>query len=245
MTLRHERRGSVATVILDRPHKINAINNDMRSAFAKAFEEIEQDVSVKVAVVRGAGPKGSCSGADMSEISGRTGLERRRQISSDPANVVRACTKPVIAALHGYTLGVRVASRSALFGYPEIRHGWIPGGGGGTQTLPRLVGMGQAMLMTLTGRTITAEEAFRIGLVQQVCADEDLVSETESLADEIARCRVDALVVAKAGLRMTERADLITGLQYEKELSTLTYYFENRAEALAAFAERRAPNFGE
>lgn len=251
MTLLFETEGAVATVTLNRPNKLNAINGEMRAEFASAFERIEHDTTIKVVVVAGAGERAFCSGADMDEISGRSGMERRRQIATDPANLVRACSKPVIARLHGYTLGgglelatscdIRIAAESTVLGYPEIRHGWLPGGGGGTQTLPRIVGMGQAMIAVLTGRQMTAREALAIRLVDQVHADDALDDAVSQLASDIARNRFDALILAKAALRMTERTDLLTGLQYEKELSTLTYYFEGRAEALQAFTERRKP----
>lgn len=245
----------VARVTLNRPAKLNALNQSLRERFAEVLAELGADDSVKVVVLTGAGGRAFSSGADLTEVGTRTAFERRRMVGSDPANVVRGFEKPVIAMLRGYVLGggaelaaacdIRIAAESAVFGFPEIGHGWLPLGGGGTQSLPRLVGMGRAMALVLTGERFTAADAERWGFVEQVVPDDQLEDATMALAGRIARHRLRALVLGKAALRMSDDASVDVGLRYERELSTITYYFEDRQEAIDAFAERRAPELGD
>lgn len=247
--LEFEVRERIALVTMNRPEKLNAINDDMRGRFVEVFEEIERDDAVKVVVLTGAGPRAFSAGADLNEAGKRTAYQRRNVARRDPANLARACSKPVIAMLHGFVLGggaelatsadIRIASTDTVIGYPEIKHGWLPAGGGGTQSLPRLVGMSRAMMLILTGRNVDAAHARELGLVDEVVESGELLEVTWNLAREIASHRLRALILAKAALRMTERAALDVGLEYERELATLTYYFEDRQEAIKAFQEGR------
>ncbi|MCO5090380.1 enoyl-CoA hydratase/isomerase family protein [Bosea sp. (in: a-proteobacteria)] len=237
----------LATVVLNRPNQLNAINRAMRAAFREAFQRIEADQSVKCAMITGAGPRAFSTGADLKEIGNRTPMQRREVAAEEPSAVVRAFPKPVIAAIRGYAFGggleialacdLRVAADNAVFCFPEITHGWFPAAGG-TQALPRLVGMGKAMEMILTGRRMAAPEALASGLVNAVFADAEFEAGARTLAADIARHRLGALVLAKAALRMAERAGSDIGLLYEKELGALSYTLEGRAEALSAFAGR-------
>src|SRR5215207_1891580 len=210
----------VATVTLNRPAQLNAINRAMRHAFREAFATIASDDAIKVAVIRGAGERAFSSGADLKEIGDRTPMQRRIVAAEEPSTLVRACQKPVIAAIRGYAFGggleialacdLRVASENAVFCFPEITRGWFPAAGG-TQILPRLVGMGKAMELVLTGRRMDAAEALGNRLVNSVVADTELDGATAALARSIAGHGLGALVLAKAAMRMSERAGTDVG----------------------------------
>lgn len=240
--------GPVATVTLNRPGQHNAINAAMRRAFIAAFETIAADDAIHVVVIRGAGERAFSSGADLKEIGDRTPMQRRMVANEEPAAIVRACTKPVIAAIQGYAFGggleialacdMRIASENAIFCFPEITRGWFPAAGG-TQALPRLVGMGMAMELILSGRRFDAEEALRIGLLNAVHKAAAFESSVAALADRIGGHRLGALTLAKAALQMSARAPADIGFLYEKELGALSYTLEGRSEALAAFAAGR------
>jgi enoyl-CoA hydratase len=236
----------VATVTLNRPAQLNAINKAMRQAFREAFEAIAGDDSIRCVVIRGAGERAFSSGADLKEIGQRTPMQRRVVATEEPAAMVRACQKPVIAAIRGYAFGggleislacdMRFASDNAIFCFPEITRGWFPAAGG-TQILPRVIGMGKAMEMILTGRRVAADEALAAGLVNAVHADSEFDAAVAALAAKIAGYNLGALTLAKAAIRMAERAPTDVGLLYEKELGALSYTLEGRDEALAAFAQ--------
>jgi enoyl-CoA hydratase len=239
--------GGVATVTLNRPGQLNAINKAMRKAFREAFDEIAENEAVVAVVVRGAGERAFSSGADLKEIGKRTPMQRRAVTAEEPSSIIRACQKPVIAAMRGYAFGgglelamacdIRIAAQNAVFCFPEITHGWFPAAGG-TQALPRLVGMGKAMELILTGRRVDAAEALAIGLVNTVLPDTEFEAGINAMAGKIAGYKLGALILAKAALRMSERAGSDIGHLYEQELGALTYTLEGRAEALAAFADR-------
>jgi enoyl-CoA hydratase len=237
----------VAKVTLNRPKQHNAINRAMRLAFRETFAGLAVNDEVKVVVVTGSGPRAFSSGADLKEIGNRTAMQRRSVTTEEPPPTIRAFQKPVIAAIRGYAFGgglelamacdLRVASDNATFCFPEITHGWFPAAGG-TQMLPRLVGMGKAMELILTGERFDAAEAKKMGLVNTVFSDAEFDAGVTALARKIAAHRLGALVLAKAAMRMSEKAGTDVGLLYEQELGALTYTLEGRAEALTAFADR-------
>ncbi len=239
----------VATVTLNRPRQLNAINRAMRAEFRAAFERIAADEAVVVVVLRGAGERAFSSGADLKEIGNRTPMQRRVVAAEEPSSIVRACQKPVIAAIRGYAFGggleialacdIRIAAESAVFCFPEIGHGWFPAAGG-TQALPRLVGIGKAMELILTGRRFDAAEAAAMRLVNAALPDAAFEAGVSAMARQIAGHKPGALMLAKAAIRMSERAGSDIGYLYEQELGALSYTLEGRAEALAAFAARSA-----
>jgi len=248
-----EKRGGVARVTVNRPDKLNALNVQTREEILVAFKELAVDREVRVIVITGAGEKAFIAGADIGEFSGNTALEQREIMSRSRAfDAMEDCPKPVIAMIQGYALGggcelamacdIRIASTRARFGQPEIKLGLIPGGGG-TQRLPRLVGEGKALELILTGDMVDAEEARRLGLVNQVVAPEELETRTMELADRIAEFSPVALAMAKKAVKNAARMNLAAGLEAESDLFALCFSSADKEEGVRAFLEKRKPVF--
>lgn len=252
-TLRVEREGAVAVLVIDRPEKRNALNAQVRRDLVSAIAELEMDDSVRVVVLTGAGDKAFVAGADIGEFAERTPLEQRESMTVTRAfEAVAGCAKPTIAMINGFALGggcelalacdIRVAADGARLGQPEVNLGIIPGGGG-TQRLPRAVGMGQAMRLVLSGDLIDADEALRIGLVDLVHPQAELRARTLELAGRIAARSPVALRMAKAAVRAAAEMPLSAGLAYETELFVTCFGSEDKREGVSAFLEKRAPEF--
>lgn len=251
--LRLETAERVATITIDRPEKRNALNAQVRRELTQALDALAGDPDVRVVVVTGAGQKAFVAGADIAEFASRTPIEQRATMEGRRVfDVVADFPKPTIASINGFALGggcelamacdLRIAARSARLGQPEVNLGLLPGGGG-TQRLPRLVGLGRAMRMALTGEIIGAEEAERIGLVDQVVDDQLLPGETRDLAGRIAAHSPVALKLIKEAVRAAVEMPLAAGLALERELFVTAFASEDRAEGVAAFLEKRAPEF--
>jgi enoyl-CoA hydratase len=252
-TLRVVRDGGVATLTIDRPEKRNALSAQVRTELVRALDDLEQDGTTRVVVITGAGSKAFVAGADIAEFAQRTPIEQRAAMEGRRVfDVLAACPKPTIASINGVALGggcelalacdLRIAARSARLGQPEVNLGILPGGGG-TQRLPRLVGMGRAMRMILTGELITAEQAESIGLVDEVADDDVLVDRTRELAERIAGHSPIALKLIKQAVRASAEMPLAAGLELERELFITAFASEDRQEGVAAFLEKRAPRF--
>jgi enoyl-CoA hydratase len=248
-----ERKGRVATVTINRPGKLNALNIATRDEIVAVFDELRRDDSVRVVVLTGAGEKAFVAGADISEFAGRTAHQQRAVMQGSRVfSVVEEFPKPVIARINGFCLGggcelalgcdIRVASSNARLGQPEINLGIIPGGGG-TQRLTRLVGEGKAMELILTGKIIPAEEALAIGLVNEVVPPEQLDARVEELANQIASKSPIALHAAKEAVKTAARANLREGLDREIDLFALCFASEDKEEGVRAFLEKRQPEF--
>jgi enoyl-CoA hydratase/carnithine racemase len=250
-----ERTGAVALVRLNRAEVGNAINDAIRQGFAKILRDLDQDGSVKVILLRGAGERGFCVGADIKESRGAmTAVEHRRRFM--PASWIETLdqiAKPVIAAIHGFCLGgglelalacdIRIAAQGAQFGLPETALGLIPGGGG-TQRLPRLIGLAHALDLLLSGKRIDVQEAYRIGLVTFVAQSvEAMDTEALRLATLIASRPPTAIAYVKEAARAGLDMDLTGGLKLEKSLFALLTSTADSAEAAAAFREKRTPKF--
>ena len=252
-TLRVERDAGVATVTIDRPEKRNALNGQVRRELIAALDELESDGAVRVVVITGAGEKAFVAGADIREFAERTPIEQRAAMEGRRVfEAVAAFPRPVIASINGYALGggcelalacdLRIAARSARLGQPEVNLGILPGGGG-TQRLPRLVGMGRAMRLILTGELIGAEEAERIGLVDEVVDDAGLRDRTRELAASIAKHSPVALKLIKEAVRASAEMPMSAGLALERELFVTAFSSEDRTEGVSAFLEKRSPEF--
>jgi enoyl-CoA hydratase len=252
-TLRIEHDGAVAVVTIDRPEKRNALSSQVRADLVAALDALRDDESVRVLVVTGAGEKAFVAGADIGEFAGRTPLEQRAAMTGRRVfDEIAAYPKPVIAMINGFCLGggcelalacdVRVAADTARLGQPEINLGIIPGGGG-TQRLPRVVGMGQAMRLVLSGEIIDAAEALRIGLVDVVHPAADLRARTMEFARAMASKSPVALRMAKSAVRAAAEMPLAAGIAYETELFVTCFTSDDKREGVAAFLEKRPGHF--
>jgi enoyl-CoA hydratase len=246
-TLRCERDGGVVTVTLDRPDVLHALNATMFDELEAVFAELATDAGVRVVLLTGAGERAFAAGADIrgltetDAVSGKRVSERGQQIM----NQIARCGKPVIACVNGVALGggcelamactLRLASDKAKLGLPEAKLGLIPGYGG-TQRLPRLVGRGAALQMMLTGAVIGAEEALRLGLVQEVVPAAELMARAHALAETITAMAP----LAVAALLEATAAHLDEGLRAEAELFGRLCGTDDKSEGLTAFLEKRA-----
>jgi enoyl-CoA hydratase len=248
-TILEEREGRVAVLTVNRPEKMNALNEQVRDEMLRALAALETDDAVGVVVVTGAGEKSFIAGADIGEFAGRKPFDQRHAMRSPRIfDVMAAFPKPVIAMINGFCLGggcelalscdLRIASDKARFGQPEINLGLIPGGGG-TQRLPRQVGLGHAMRLILTGEMIGAAEAREIGLVEKVVPAAELRAATLELAAKIASKSPLAVRVAKEAVRASQRLSIEDGLVYERDLFCLCFSTADKEEGVRAFLDKR------
>jgi len=247
------REGAVATVTIKRPDKRNALDARTRRELVDAFNALRTDDAVRVVVLTGSG-KAFVSGVDVSEFVGQTPVTILHALIHEPAiiDTVDQFPKPVIAMINGYCLGsgnelamacdIRVASEEAKFGQPEVNLGMIPGGGA-TQRLPRLVGMGRALTMMYTGQILDSTEALRIGLVDHVVPAKQLKARTQVLAEVIATKSPVALAMIKEATRAAVRAPLDDGVRHEQSLASVIFASKDMQEGLKAFLEKRQPKF--
>ncbi|HUR68618.1 MAG TPA: enoyl-CoA hydratase-related protein, partial [Candidatus Thermoplasmatota archaeon] len=237
------REGPLLVLTLDRPEKRNALSAALRHALLEALAADKADPDARVVILRGAGDKAFAAGADLEEMAARSTFEQRRFISAPNIfTAVASHPKPVLAALNGHALGaglelamacdLRVAAPGAKLGQPEIGLGIIPGGGG-TQRLPRLVGVGRASRMVLTGEPIDAATALAWGLVDEV-ADDPLAKAKEIGRTMAAKSPV-ALRLAKEALRASEDLPLRESLEREIELFSLAFQSAEAKAGIAAF----------
>ncbi len=253
-TLLYEKRQGVGYVTVNRPEKLNALSRLVIEELKACFESIQKDAEVSVVIVTGAGERAFIAGADLNEVAASTLAEGREASfrAQELLNFIENLGKPVIAAIRGYALGggcelamactLRVASGNARFGQPEVKIGLIPGYGG-SQRLPRLVGKGRALEMILTGDPISAQEAYRIGLVNLVTPDEKLMTSADALAHKIMANAPQAVKLSieavNHGLEMTEKE----GEFLEAALFSLCCATEDMKEGTRAFLEKRPPKF--
>jgi enoyl-CoA hydratase len=244
----------VATVVLSRVGKRNALNSQLRSELIKVLEAIEGTESIRAVVLTGdEDSEAFVAGADITELQERGSLEQR-EVSFSPRiyEAVDDLRQPVIAALNGYTLGggcelamacdIRIAHSEALLGQPEINLGIIPGGGG-TQRLPRLVGEGQAMRLILSGELIDADEACEINLVDEVYDDDEFHERVYELAAHMADKSPIALQIAKEAVKASSRMHIENGFDYEREMFVHLFETKDKNEGIDAFLEDRDPEW--
>lgn len=243
----------IAVLTLNRPEKLNALNERLRREIMDAVDGLARDDQVKVAVLHGAGEKAFVAGADVAEFAGRSAAEQRRVYQRRRVyDAVAAFPKPILAAIHGFCLGggcelalacdLRVADPTARFGQAEIRLGLIPGAGG-TQRLARLVGPGHAARMALTGDLIDAPEAHRIGLVEVLAEEGAHLEKSLEIAGRMALRSPVALRLAKKAIRQSMEGPLSAGLAYERELFLAAFASEDGREGVSAFVEKRDPEY--
>jgi len=250
----YEKKGAIAYVTVNRPKVLNALNTPTWADLRTAFEDARNDAALRGVILTGAGDKAFIAGADIGELTHASAIdaERSSRVGQEVLDLVENLGKPVIAAINGFALGggcetamactIRIAVEHAKFGQPEVKLGLLPGGGG-TQRLPRLVGKGRALQLILSGAMISAQEAFRIGLVNEVVPAADLIPRAEAILKEIAanapvavRCSLEAV---NKGMDASQRE----GFALEASYFGLCAGTEDKKEGTSAFLEKRAPQF--
>lgn len=243
----------VAQVCINRPDKMNALNQAVLKGIEKAFRMIEEDPDVKVVVISGKG-KNFVAGADIGMLEEATTYVEVDKLIQGAAtfDIVENCTRPVIAAIQGIALGggcelalaadFRYATEDAKFGLPEITLGFIPGAGG-TQRLPRLIGEAKAKELLFTGKVIPAEEAYRIGLVNKVVSADRLQDEVEKLIKTLKARPPLALKLLKSCVKASNSNNKQLGLEYERSCFANLMYTDDKNEGIKALKEKRAPKF--
>src|ERR1700678_250794 len=250
----YEKRDGIAYVTVNRPKVLNALNTPTWADLRTAFEDARDDTAVHGVILTGAGNKAFIAGADISELAHATALdaERASRFGQEVLDLIETLGKPVIAAVNGFALGggcetamactIRIAVDSAKFGQPEVKLGLLPGGGG-TQRLPRLVGKGRALQLILSGEMIGAQEAYRIGLVNEVVPAANLIGRAEQILKQIAS---NAPVSVRLSLEAVNRGmdtSQSEGFALEASYFGLCAATEDKKEGTSAFLEKRAPQF--
>ena len=249
--LRVEAAAHVLTITIDRPAKLNTITPDMGRALTALIPVVNADPQVRVVVLQGTGERAFSAGSDV-RVLDEYGSNWQLRNRVDYARAIGALRKPVIAKIRGYCIGgglelalmsdIRVADRSARFGAGEIKLGWH-GGAGNTQLLPRVIPTGKALQLLLTGDTIDADEAFRIGLVDVLVDADGLDRAAGQLAERIAANAPIATELTKHLVRIAQSSSLEVGLAYENDLFAYCFTTEDSQEGRRAFAEKRAARF--
>jgi enoyl-CoA hydratase len=252
--IRVDRRDPIATVTINRPDKLNALNAATIAEVRLAFEALRPDGDVRGVILTGAGEKSFIAGADIAELAQMTplsGIEVSRS-GQDTLRLIETMPKPVLAAVNGFALGgglefalachIRIASENAKLGLPEVKLGIIPGYGG-TIRLPRVVGRGRALELILTGEMIDAQEAFRIGLVNRVVAQGDLLATAEQLLKKVSANGPVAVALAIQAVDHSYHATTEDAQRSEANMFGLLASTADMREGMSAFLEKRSANF--
>jgi enoyl-CoA hydratase/carnithine racemase len=244
----YEKKNAIAYVTVNRPKVLNALNTPTWKDLQTAFEDARDDAAVRGVILTGAGDKAFIAGADISELARTSAFEAEQssRFGQGVLDLIENLGKPVIAVVNGFALGggcetamactIRLAVESAKFGQPEVTLGLVPGGGG-TQRLPRLIGKGRALQLILSGEMIGAEEAYRIGLVNEV------VTRAEAILEKIAGNAPIAVRFALEAANKGMEASQSEGLLLEASYFGLCAATEDKKEGTSAFLEKRAPQF--
>ena len=246
--------GPIAVVTIHRPACRNALNSQVYREIIAALQDVRDREDVRVVLLTGAGDKAFAAGADIAQMVQESPQSGRRlsALCHEAAELLETMRQVTIAAVNGYALGggceltlacdLRIASDRAKFGLPEVTLGIIPGGGG-TQRLPRLIGVARAKELIFTGGVIDAKEADRIGLVNRVVPHDDLMDTCRSLAKTIAQNAGYAVSLAKEAINASGDTDLKNGLRREADLLGLAFATHDKQEGMTAFLEHREPDF--
>lgn len=252
--LLYEKKNGIAYVTLNRPKVLNALNTPTWVDLKTAFEDAKADGTVHGVILTGAGDKAFIAGADISELAHVDAYDAQEssRFGQDVLSLIENLGKPVIAAINGFALGggcetamactIRLAAEHARFGQPEVKLGLLPGGGG-TQRLPRLVGKGRALQLILTGETISAQEAYRIGLVNEIVTAANLIARAEAILKQIS---ANAPIAVKFSLEAANKGmdtSQVEGFALEASYFGICAATEDKKEGTSAFLEKRAPQF--
>jgi enoyl-CoA hydratase/carnithine racemase len=250
----YQKKGPIAYVTLNRPKVLNALNGKTWEDLRSAFEAARDDLEVRGVILTGAGDKAFIAGADIGELAQLSAVGAQQSSSQGQAvlNLVENLGKPVIAAINGFALGggcetamactIRLAVESAKFGQPEVKLGVLPGAGG-TQRLPRVVGKGRALQLILTGEMISAQEAYRIGLANEVVTAAELLPRAEAILKQIFSNAPVAIKYSLEAVNKGSEASQDEGLALEASFFGLCAGTEDKKEGTSAFLEKRPPQF--
>src|SRR3954464_7936694 len=250
----YAKKGAIAYVTLNRPKVLNALNRRTWEDLKTAFEDARDDAVIRGVILTGAGDKAFIAGADISEVAHLTAVEGEESSSFGQGvlNLIENLGKPVIAAINGFALGggcetamactIRLATENAKLGQPEVKLGVLPGGGG-TQRLPRLIGKGRALQVILSGGMISAQEAWRIGLVNEVVPPAELISRAEAILKQIFANAPVAVKYALESVNKGTESSLAEALSLEASLFGLCAGTDDKKEGTSAFLEKRKPQF--
>ena len=241
----------VAQITLNRPKELNALNLQVMREIRDALKEFDADDTIKVIIITG-NEQAFAAGADIKQMADKTAIDMLLIDQFSTWDQIRKTRKPIVAAVSGFALGggcelamtcdMIIASETAKFGQPEIKIGVMPGAGG-TQRLTKAIGKAKAMELVLTGRFISAEEALQYKLINKVVPVEMLMHETLILAKEIAQQSPIAVMLAKEAVNRSFETHLDEGLHFERKNFYLAFASEDQKEGMAAFVEKRKPNF--
>jgi enoyl-CoA hydratase len=231
----YEKKGSTAYVTVNRPKVLNALNTPTWSDLRKAFEDARDDAAIRGVILTGAGDKAFIAGADISELAQVTAFEAEQSSRFGQGVLGGGCETAMACT-------IRIAVESARFGQPEVKLGLVPGGGG-TQRLPRLVGKGRALHLILSGEMITAQEAYRIGLVNEIVPPAELITRAEAILQNIASNAPIAVKLALEAANMGMETSQNEGLLLEASYFGLCAATEDKKEGTTAFLEKRLPQF--
>ena len=250
----YERKGAIVYITLNRPKVLNALNARTWEDLRTAFETARDDDEVRGVILTGAGDKAFIAGADINELAHFTGVEAEEASAGGQAvlTLVENLGKPVIAAINGFALGggcetamactIRIAAETAKFGQPEVKLGVLPGGGG-TQRLPRLIGKGRALQLILSGEIINAQEAYRMGLVNEVVPVANLIPRAEAILKQIFSNAPLAVKYSLEAVNKGLQTSQDEGLALEASFFGLCAGTEDKKEGTTAFLQKRAANF--
>lgn len=247
-----EKKDGIGIITINRPEVRNALNKEAWELLSKAFSDFDKDDDVRVIVVTGAGDKAFVAGADLNALKQRSAVQTFYGESPQFVLGIENVSKPTIAMVNGFCLGgglevamacdIRIVSDDAKLGQTELNVGILPGAGG-TQRLSRLVGLGKAKELVFTGKIISAQDAERIGLVNQVVPKAELLKETMDMAKSIAAKSPIVAKVAKTVINKGYDADLASGLKIEVLAQSFVFSTKDHMEGIDAFLEKRAPSF--
>lgn len=253
-TLLIEKENGIGTLTINRPKSLNALNTQVLEDLHEALIEIDQDKEIDVLIITGAGDRAFIAGADITEMKDKDALEGRSfsNFGNKVFSMLENLSQPTIAAVNGFALGggaelamacdIRIGSEYSKFGQPEVGLGIIPGFGG-TQRLSRLVGLAKAKELIYTGKTIKADEAKDIGLVNDVVAADELIDTAIELAQLILKQAPLAVKASKRAINRGYEMDLVHGLEMEAEMFGVQFSTEDQKNGMTAFVNKEKPNF--
>jgi enoyl-CoA hydratase len=250
----YEKKGAIAYVTLNRPKVLNALNRRTWEDLREAFDDAREDSTIRGVILTGAGDKAFIAGADIVELSRVTAVEAEESstFGQGVLNLIENLGKPVVAAVNGFALGggcetamactIRIANENAKFGQPEVKLGVLPGGGG-TQRLPRLIGKGRALQLILSGDIISAQEAYRIGLVNEIVPAADLIARAEAILKQIFANAPIAVRYSLEAVNKGLETSQAEGQALEASFFGLCAATVDKQEGTQAFLQKRAPKF--